>query len=103
MPPASDTEQAGCSKQPLSPGVQSLLDTHADWQRKAEEKKQKKKETTKEADHPFTAPPGMAPSKPSAGPLTTEQIEVVQEVLDETAAQVPAGAVHRRESLCHQS
>ncbi len=77
MPPASDAEQAGCSKQLLSPGVQSLLDTHADWQRKAEEQKvqkKKKKEGPKKADRPLLVLPGMVPPKPSADPLTAEQI-----------------------------
>ncbi len=42
------------------------------------------------------APPGMAPPKASAGPLTAEQIRVVEEVLIETEGQVPSGAIHPR-------
>ncbi len=110
MPPAFDAEQAEHPKQSLSPGVQTFMDTHADWQRKAEEKKvqqaaekkkaeeqkqrKKKKQAVMEEERPLTAPPGMAPPKPSAGPCSEEQIQVIQEVLDETAGSVPASTVH---------
>ncbi len=109
-PPASDAEQAGCTKQLVLPSVQSVLDTHADWQRQAEEKKvqqagekkraeeqkqkKKKRQLVMEEECPLTAPPGMAPPKPSAGTCSEEQIQVIQEVLDETAGSVPPGVVH---------
>ncbi len=94
MPPPSEAEHAGCSKEPLSPVVQSLMDTHAELQRKAEEQKVQKKR--KKADRPLTSSPGMALPKLSAGPLTAEQIQVVQEVLTETESQVPFSGAHPR-------
>ncbi len=80
MLPASEAEQAVPPKQPLSPAVQSLLDTHSEMQKKekGKEKEQKK------ADRLLMASPTMALPKPAAGPCTLGQVDVVHQVLIET-------------------
>ncbi len=45
-----------------------------------------------EAERPLTALPGLVPTKLNAGTCSVEQIQVVQEVLEATASQVPPDA-----------
>ncbi len=49
-PPASEVEQAVRPRQPVSPSVQSFMDTHASWQKEDEDKKQKAAEKKKRTE-----------------------------------------------------
>ncbi len=86
-PPPSVSEQA---KEPtLSSSVAKFFDDHKALEQKGGEQK-KAKAAAEAAARPAMAPPGMASVTSRIGTPSPQELEVVQEVLDRTASQVPA-------------